>query len=319
MSHLKTPILFLIFNRPETTKRVFEEIRKARPEKLFIAADGPRIDHPEDQEKVHRTREIVAHIDWPCEVKTLFQEKNLGCRNAPPTAITWFFENVEAGIILEDDCVPDQSFFPFCTELLERYADDARIMQISGVCSQKNNSKFKTTDSYYFSIIPHLWGWASWRRSWKRYDIEMKGWAEDKEKKTLQATLDNPAVYEYWENLWDTAYNEHPNTWDRPWAYACMACNGLSINPTVNLISNIGFGSDATHTKNEKGIMSNRPLSSVHFPLMHPQTVEQNAIADAFTFRYEFGINASLRQQILSTLKRGFPKTYLRLKNFLSK
>jgi hypothetical protein len=317
MFNFQTPILFLIFNRPETTRRVFEEIRKLRPNKLFIAGDGPRADHPEDREKVLHTREIVANIDWPCEVKTLFQEENLGCRYAPPTAVTWFFEQVEAGIILEDDCLPDPSFFPFCAELLERYANDTRVMQISGDCFQDNNSKFMDVNSYYFSIFPHLWGWASWRRAWKQYDLAMVGWPEVRSQETLRSVLTDPAVYSYWEYLWNQYYDGSKNSWDGPWAYACMMHNGLSINPTVNLISNIGFGSEATHTKDAESILSKIPVSSMLFPLTHPKVIEPNTIADAFAFRNHFGINASLHQRILGPFKKRFPKTYRQIKSLL--
>lgn len=311
---MKTPILFLIFNRPDQTKRVFEEIRKARPTHLFIAADGPRLDRPDDIDKCKRSREVATNVDWPCEIKTLFQEKNLGCRNAPPTAISWFFDNVEAGIILEDDCLPDPSFFPFCAELLERYAKDERVMQISGDCFQDNNSKFSRANSYFFSTIPYLWGWASWRRAWQQYDPTMVGWPEVRSQETLRKVLTDPAVYSHWEYFLDSYYDRLKDSWDGPWVYACMMHNGLSINPTVNLIENIGFGSEATHTKDAESNLSKMSVSSLHFPLTHPKTMAPDTIADAFAFRHHFGINASLRQRILGPFKSRFPKTYRRIK-----
>src|SRR5258708_3549575 len=186
-SSFNTPILFLIFNRPFPTRRVFAEIRKARPAKLFVAADGPRPDKPEDLETCRETREIIKDIDWPCEVQTLFRDKNLGCGVAVSGAITWFFQNVEQGIILEDDCLPDPSFFPFCTELLERYKDDERILLISGNFLQQKNKKFMVKASYYGTLIPHLWGWASWRRAWAKYDFNLTKWPEVKATKSLAA------------------------------------------------------------------------------------------------------------------------------------
>lgn len=170
------PILFIIFNRPETTKAVFHEIRKNQPFQLFVAADGPRREIFEDIENCRKVREIIQLIDWECNVQTLFRDENLGCKIAVSSAIDWFFSQVDEGIILEDDCLPDQSFFPFCQELLEKYRYDAKIMMIGGSNFQFNKNKFEY--SYYFSRYFHIWGWASWKRAWQFYDVEMKAWPE---------------------------------------------------------------------------------------------------------------------------------------------
>ena len=316
---MKTPLLFLVFNRPEPTTRVFEAIRKIKPEKLFIAADGPRRDRPEDIEKCGQVRSIVKNIDWPCEVKTLFQEKTLGCQIAPSSAVTWFFKNVEAGIILEDDCLPDSSFFPFCEELLERYKNDARVWQISGDFFQRNYRRAEKENSYFFSSFPNLWGWASWRRAWKHYDPEMTGWPNNKDKGILRGLIANSIVYDYWENLWDRYYNGQRNSWDRPWVYILMLHKGLSINPTVNLISNLGFNSNATHTKDLGSMLSKMQTSSISFPLIHPKIIEQDIQADLLAFRYQFGIDFGLRKKVLSYLKRKFPNLYSKTKNLVNK
>ena len=175
---LKTPILFLIFNRLDTTEKVFEKIREQQPKYLYIAADGPRSDVPEDQEKCRKTRAIIDRIDWDCELKTLFREENLGCRNNAVQAITWFFDNVEEGIILEDDCLPDPTFFRYCEDLLSYYRYDMRVMHIAGSNLQQG---FKSDNaSYYFSHIPWVWGWASWKRAWKYYDVNISSYKKVK-------------------------------------------------------------------------------------------------------------------------------------------
>jgi hypothetical protein len=255
-SKLNTPVLFIIFNRPQTTVKVFEAIRKARPVKLFIAADGPRNDKPSDRELSKEARNIASKVDWPCEVKTLFRENNLGCGFGPVAAIDWFFDNVEDGIILEDDCVPDQSFFYFCQELLERYKDNEKIMHVSG--NNFQYGKKRGFSSYYFSKYTHNWGWATWRRAWKYNDHSLSG-PEDRK-----------------------------HTWDKQWLKSVEKQNGLAILPNVNLISNIGSGEDATHTK---GATRHLFLSAqaISFPLIHPKIIMRHRIADFWSYRDIFG------------------------------
>jgi len=201
VTSLKVPVLFLIFNRSDTTQLVFNEIRKAQPAQLFIAADGPRKDRPEDIENCRKVREIIRQVDWDCSVSTLFRDENLGCKRGVSSAIDWFFSHVDEGIILEDDCVPDPSFFPFCQELLERYRDDERIMVISG-----DNLQFgrrKSQYSYYFSRCFHLWGWATWKRAWDNYDIKMELWPKIKETGRLKDILHDPNAEKYWEIIFN--------------------------------------------------------------------------------------------------------------------
>ncbi len=196
--NLTSPVLFLIFNRPETTEQVFSAIKKAQPPRLYIAADGPRSEYPNDAESCDISRAIATNVDWDCEVKTLFQDQNLGCRLAVSGAVDWFFEQETEGIILEDDCLPDQSFFLFCQELLEQYRDDTRIMQIGGTNYQFG--KKRTNYSYYFSRYGHLWGWASWRRAWSFYDEKMKQWPTAKQNGILLHWADDWGFIRYWES-----------------------------------------------------------------------------------------------------------------------
>jgi len=246
---LQTPLLFLVFNRLDTTKKVFEEIRKAKPKQLFIASDGPRKTKEDEEKVVEQIRKyVLSNIDWKCNVKTLFRKNNLGCKYAVSSAIDWFFENVEQGIILEDDCLPSQSFFRFCRELLEKYKDDERIMQISGT-----NVEGKTAikESYFFTPCFNAWGWATWRRAWKKYDVEMKDW------KIFRFSIDffnivrNYSLIEKLKSwrLYQLTYSKKINTWDYQWIFMCLRNKGLCIIPQKNMITNLGF-KIGTHTTN---------------------------------------------------------------------
>src|SRR5688572_8997809 len=242
---LKTPILFVVFSRPSTTKVVFETIRQAKPAKLYIAADGPRKNKPGEAEKCAEVRSIVMDIDWECEVKTLFRDENLGCGKGVSSAITWFFENEPEGIILEDDVVPNQSFFSYCSELLERYRHDTRIMEISG--NSLRSEKFcQGEHSYAFSDHNGIWGWASWRRAWNLYDYEMKDYKRIKEGGFLRNKF--ASIYEehYFNWVFERTYLFPHITWDYQWEFVKRINSGLTIVPKKNMIINIGFGADAT-------------------------------------------------------------------------
>ena len=276
---LSTPVLFLVFNRPDTTQIVFDEIRKAQPAQLFVAADGPRKDHPADKELCKKTREIIQQVDWDCKVFTRFQDENLGCKIGVSSAIDWFFSNVEEGIILEDDCVPDQSFFPFCQELLEKYREDERVMMISG-----DNLQFglnRAQDSYYFSRYFLIWGWATWKRSWKHYDVDIKTWPEIRENGYLTNILSEKRVVKYWESIFNSVNNGSINTWDYQWVFSCWIQGGLSITPNNNLVSNIGFDERGTHTKGDT-IFSKLPLDIMKFPLIHPKYIIRNIESEQY-------------------------------------
>ncbi|MEM4605436.1 MAG: hypothetical protein QW103_00140 [Candidatus Pacearchaeota archaeon] len=244
---LTTPVLFLIFNRIETTKKVFAEIRKARPTKLYIAADGPR--NEEEKKKTDAVRKyVLENIDWPCKVKTLLRDKNLGCKYAVSSAITWFFENEERGIILEDDCLPSQSFFRFCQELLERYKDDERVMQISGTNIERIS---KIKEDYFFTPCFNAWGWATWRRAWKNYDVEMKEWKKIRFSKNFLEIVKDYSFLDKIKSwrLYQLTYAKKIDTWDYQWIFCCLINNALCIIPKKNLITNIGF-KKGTHTTN---------------------------------------------------------------------
>ncbi|GCL47360.1 glycosyltransferase family 2 protein [Microcystis aeruginosa] len=283
---LTTPVAFLIFNRPDTTARVFEAIRQAKPPKLLVVADGPRPDRPDDIEKCKAARAIIEGVDWDCEVLTNYSEVNLGCGKRPATGITWVFEQVEEAIIFEDDCLPHPTFFRFCEELLSYYRHDERIMVISG-----NNFQFgrsRTDYSYYFSRYNHIWGWASWRRAWKYFDYDLKLWPKIRKENWLTSILENRKVVKYWTKNFQRTYEGDPTVWDYRWTFACWIQNGLTILPNVNLVSNIGFGEDATHTIGSKSRVANLPVKEMNFPLKHPLFLLRHVEADYLTYRNLF-------------------------------
>lgn len=252
MNHLiKPPVLFLVFNRPETTIRVFEQIRTYKPTQLFIAADGARENKIGEAEKCEVVRKIATQIDWDCEVKTLFREKNLGCKAAVSGAINWFFENVEEGIILEDDCLPNESFFLYCQTMLERYRNNDNVMHINGF----TYSNEKT--NYHFTNLPLVWGWASWRRAWLKYDIEMTN-IETGFKKMDKLVSSNYFYSSAMKLLSLEVFFNEINTWDVQWNFSVIKNNGICVQTGVNFISNIGYGADATHTICENDVNSNR-------------------------------------------------------------
>ena len=277
-SNLETPILFIIFNRPETTERVFTKIREIKPRYLFIAADGPRKDRIEENKKCKAARDIINQVDWDCKLSTLFHENNLGCKLAVSTAISWFFDNIKAGIILEDDCLPSNSFFFFCRELLERYKNDDRVMMISG--NNFHNKDIECKYSYYFSRYSHIWGWATWSRAWQLYDVDIKQWPHQRDNKILDKIFNQEALSRLWEKIFDNVYKRKLDTWDYQWVYTCFLNNGLSIVPEVNLISNIGFDEGATHIKDANNKYAKLESFEIKFPLRHPPKVESDQKLD---------------------------------------
>ena len=278
----EVPILFLVFNRPETTSQVFQRIKEIQPSRLFIAADGPRTWKEGEKEKCEAVRRLILDgIDWPCEVETLFRSHNLGCGNAVSSAITWFFEKVEEGIILEDDTLPDPSFFSFCKTLLEKYRHQDRIKMISG--NNFQNGKWRGGGSYYFSAYSHIWGWASWRRAWNEYDFTLKEMNTDQLESYMQRYFEEKDVKEHWKRIFQELKKGSINTWDYQLLFSIWKENGLSILPNVNLVSNIGFGESSTHTRNTNDITSNIPAGSLD-QLSHLNKVEIDKVADKYYF-----------------------------------
>jgi hypothetical protein len=268
----EVPILLCVFNRPELTARTFEAIARQKPKTLLVASDGPRTSCPDDDEQVERTRQIVQAIDWDCNFQACFLNENLGCRQQMARAISWGFEQSERLIILEDDCLPDPSFFKYCESLLERYAEHAEVMTIGGI----NHLNLPCQTDYRFSKYPFIWGWASWRRAWQKYDLEMKCWQSPVvQKQVLDCFTETAEERAYWNNIFDAQSKRQINTWDYSWTFASWLNQGLSIVPRKNLVTNIGFGELATHTVDHRSQLANRAASP--FPLLrHPGIIEQD-------------------------------------------
>jgi hypothetical protein len=288
---LETPVLFLIFNRLDTTKKVFAEIRKAKPKKLFIASDGPRNNEPGEREKVEGIRRyILENIDWPCKVKTLFRDKNLGCKYAVSGAIDWFFENVKQGIILEDDCLPSQSFFVFCQTMLERYVNNLDIVHVSGTNVETITP---INEDYFFSNCFNVWGWATWKRAWKKYDINMLGWKNIRfNSHFLKITTNYDLITRIrsWR-LYQMTYKNEINTWDYQWDFACRLSNSKSVIPSKNLITNLGFDI-GTHTTNyDKTTKTLRKFNLNHFNKNNNLTTRKEYLYKYILFFSNFKLN----------------------------
>jgi hypothetical protein len=265
---LTTPVAFIIFNRPDTAKKVFAKIREAKPSQLLVIADGPRKNKVGEAEKCQQCRDIIKSVDWDCEVKTNYADVNLGCKKRVSSGITWVFENVEEAIILEDDCLPHSTFFQYCQELLSKYKEDERIMMVSGDNVWKSTP---TKDSYYFSRLMYIWGWATWKRAWDKYDVKMNLWPEIRDSGKLEELFPVQAVRKEWLKNWQLVYDGGIDTWDFQWSFCTLINNGLCVMPKGNLISNIGFGENATHTIDENNELSNRLVDEMVFPMKHPQ------------------------------------------------
>ncbi|HXA01675.1 MAG TPA: hypothetical protein VNW99_06790 [Cytophagaceae bacterium] len=282
-----TPILFLIFNRPETTLKVFEQIRKMKPKYLFISADGPR--NKAEEERCMLTRSVKDKVDWPCDVKLRYDDKNLGCKYGVSTGITWFFDQVEEGIIIEDDCLPDLSFFRYAEELLAKYSNDERVMHVGA--SNFQGKDFKTEDSYYFSLYNHIWGWASWRRAWKHYNVNLDTISNNDFKQKLDKTFERKIDKAFWLEMFKYAKSGNIDTWDYQWMFAIWMNNGIAITPAVNLISNIGFGEGGTNTQIGDDRFSENAITAMKFPLVSSAEIQVSKKSDNYTSDHLFKIS----------------------------
>jgi len=274
---LQTPLLFLIFNRPAVTEETFAKIRKQQPRYLYIASDGPRENNPSDTDLNNECKQIVSNIDWDCEVKTLFQTKNLGCGLAPATAITWFFNQVDEGIILEDDCLPNDSFFKFCENLLSRYRGNLNIMMICGTSYQP---KPLNTSTYYFSKYPHVWGWATWKRAWADYNFKLDGESDHTRAAVINKTFSSRNERTLWENNLKMILGGL-DAWDYQLMYWMWKNDRICIVPWRNMIANIGFGSDATHTYDASSKQSKMTQYKIE-TIKHPRSVVIHKRADNY-------------------------------------
>lgn len=301
---VKSPVALIVFNRPGPTRKVFDRIAAARPGKLLVIADGPRTDVDGEAEKCARTREIIDRIDWDCDLSTNFSDVNLGCRVRVASGLDWIFRREDRAIILEDDCIPTPEFFRYCDELLERYRDEPRVMTI---CGTNHLGKTETDTSYLFTTHMSIWGWATWRRAYESYDVDLKSWTEERqgdpfeglplhreEVRRLRRALDNLSEADPARRKGDT--------WDWQWIYNCYASGGLAVTPRVNLVSNVGFGPDATHTTATDHKLAEIPTGRLGFPLTHPRTIEPSVEYDRMY--YERLVRKTARNKIRNFFRR---------------
>ncbi|CAK6687483.1 nucleotide-diphospho-sugar transferase [Synechococcus sp. CBW1107] len=281
-----TPLLIIAWRRPDTLLQVINSIRSVTPSRIFFACDGPNPTRLGEIERVEATRAVFEReIDWPCTIQRLYAGENQGCRVGVSRAIDWFFEHVEEGIVLEDDCVPHQDFFPYCANLLKRYRHDKRIWCISG--NNFQNGLWRGDGSYYFSRYNHCWGWATWRRCWENYDQNLSQWPNILDFDYLMTIFEDPIERHYWRRIWQRLMTKNePDSWAYRWTLTCLANGGLTILPNRNLVRNIGFGEDATHTTCE---VVNTDINMGIHAIEHPSLLLRDAVADRYTFDNVFG------------------------------
>jgi hypothetical protein len=273
---VETPVVLVIFNRPDLTERVFRVIAKAKPRQLFILADGPR--SPDEAALCDETRSVARNVDWDCEVREDVSDVNLGCRQRCAAGFEWVFSQVETAIFLDDDCVPDPSFFPFCEAMLEKYSGDPQVMMVTG--SNYLGSWKADRQSYHFSYFGSPWGWASWRRAWKFYDVTMSAWGEEASKKKIRDVLADDECFTLQARRFDYLFANpgDRHSWDLPWSFARLRNAGLTVVPSVNLITNLGcLGGNSlppTHP------IANLPTAPLRFPIRTQDVVAVDRLYD---------------------------------------
>lgn len=311
------PVLLIIWRRQDTLRKVLDAIRPVAPRFLYVASDGPRQEHPGEADQVASTRQLFEQsVDWPCEIQRLYSSVNQGCRLGPISAISWFFEHEEAGIILEDDCVPHPDFFSYCDTLLSRYRNDNRVWCISG--NNFQNGRLRGQASYYFSRYVNCWGWATWRTRWKYFDPLLSSWPLLRSSSLFQSHFSDPVERRYWRLIWERTHQcRHTATWwDYQWQYALVSNHALSISPNVNLVQNIGFGADASHMTGSDAIHLSFQTHAIG-QLSHPPVVMPDLLADEFLFYSHYlGSGSSPLKRLLRHLWRFLQQSWENLSHF---
>ncbi len=290
-------VAYIVFNRPRHTRETFAAIRKARPSRLFIIADGPRPGHPEDTSKCAQVRQLLEEIDWPCQVYRNYADQNMGLKRRVSSGLDWVFSLTEQAIILEDDCLPNPDFFTFCHMALERYKDNEQVWTVTG--NNYQNGKKRGDGSYYFSKYGHCWGWATWRRAWSHFDGDIPFWPEWKMSTDWRVKTPDPFEQAYWVDIFDRIYDHKIDSWAYPWMTCLWYHGGLTVTPRVNLVTNIGIGPEGTHTiaDEEQPGTPTKPLG----PIQHPSVIKQDLVADQYVFDH-----------LLGGLYMKFPRTLLK-------
>lgn len=311
----------IMYNRPDKVRALIEALRKVKPPVVYVIADGPKPDKENDMSRCEECRQILSHIDWPCKLHKNFAEENLGLKNRVVSGLDWVFEHEEQAIILEDDCIPAVDFFPFCEDLLVRYKDDDRIGMISG--NNFDTKPFLSDDSYRYTIYPHIWGWATWRRVWQKYDVDMKDISQLNREMFLRQFFSKASTRRYWHDIFKFCQSSKSRSWAYPFTFFCWSQNYLSIVPCVNLVSNIGFDSDGTHTTgNKNSPLANMAQGQMHFPLEHPPLLCRDINLDekvqAFNYENCYTFKQKIKYYILFGLSiLGLKEFVLNLKGTL--
>ena len=284
----KVPILLLVFKIPKNIKKILKILEKIKPYKIYISADGPRQYNIDDRKLCDQTKNLFNKLNWKCLIKRNYLKSNLGCKEAVSKGISWFFKNEKSGIILEDDCIPNLDFFKFCQLNLKRYKDVKKIGCITGNNFQKKIDKKKT---YYFSRYPHCWGWATWSRAWKAYDKDISFWPSYKKTDNWKNYFKNNIEQKYWTKIFNNIHDNKIDSWAYPWSLCLWKNKMLTITPSVNLVKNIGFGKEATHTITD---YDDQQYETNKLPKkwIHPNEIIPNFRNDELIFRNHIkGIN----------------------------
>ena len=297
---LSTPIVLILFKRPETTQKVFEAIRQARPQTLFVIADGPRRDRPDEYEQCLAARAVVDHVDWDVEIFKNYSDTNLGLKKRISSGLSWVFERVDRAIILEDDCVPDSSFFQFCEVILEQYSDHENIFSVTG---HNHLGEWKSDiHSYFFSNYFDCWGWATWRRVWQKYDPAMLAWGQPTAREQVRQAIADDEQFLNRATVLESTYAGKIDSWAYPFFFMSLLHAGLHITPSVNLIQNTGFGENASNTINANDLRGQVIHHTLTFPLTPPDSVMADREHDYN--RYKKVWRKPLKRRIINTLKK---------------
>jgi hypothetical protein len=301
-SQLSTPVVFMVFNRPDCTARSLAAIRAAQPPRLYVVADGPRADRDGEATLCAEVRTLVERaIDWPCEVIRDYAPTNLGCARRVASGLDVVFAREPEAIVIEDDCVAEPTFFRYCEELLAHYRDESRIFVISGTNQQYR--EFDCAESYFFSRYNHCWGWATWARAWRHFDFAMTDWPEFGRSGRLAQFFQDTRLEAQWTQIFDEVAAGRVDSWGYRWVFACWRHGALSVLPRLPLVKNIGFDARATHTRKVRRELKDLTTVPMAFPLVHPLRIERNAEADRHTEEIMYQPPSRLRR-LLAPLKQ---------------
>jgi len=299
------PVVLIVFNRPETVARMLERLAVLRPPRLFVVGDGPRSDRPSDGARVAAVRSQIDGIRWDCDVTTDYAAENLGCRRRVVTGLNWVFRHVEEAIILEDDCLPTESFMGYARELLDRYRDDTRI---GSVCGSLSVPRIPAIDGdYFFSRYNLFTGWATWRRAWRLYDDAMSAVEDGRLHDILTATFEQARARIYWEYILRRTRAGAINSWGYRWMLSCWQNSMLGVFPRCTIVENVGFGGDATNTRRQAWYFQ-QAIGSLSLPLNHPQGVARRADIDRLVENARYSKNVAGRLRWAWEAIRGVAK-----------